>query len=74
MEQAQLLSDAISLLQKLIATPSISREEVHAADVFENELKSYGLDYERKGNNLWCIPPQMEAGKPTLCPRQRRPP
>lgn len=66
MEQAQLLSDAISLLQKLIATPSISREEVHAADVFENELKSYGLDYERKGNNLWCIPPQMEAGKPTL--------
>lgn len=66
MEQAQLLSDAISLLQKLIATPSISREEVHAADVFENELKSYGLDYKRKGNNLWCIPPQMEAGKPTL--------
>lgn len=66
MEQAKLLSDAISLLQKLIATPSISREEVHAADVFENELKSYGLDYERKGNNLWCIPPQMEAGKPTL--------
>ncbi len=66
MEQAQLLSDAISLLQKLIATPSISREEVHAADVFENELKSYGLDYERKGNNIWCIPPQMEAGKPTL--------
>lgn len=66
MEQAQLLSDAISLLQKLIATPSISREEVHAANVFENELKSYGLDYERKGNNLWCIPPQMEAGKPTL--------
>lgn len=66
MEQAQLLSDAISLLQKLIATPSISRDEVHAANVFENELKSYGLDYERKGNNLWCIPPQMEAGKPTL--------
>lgn len=66
MEQAQLLSDAISLLQKLIATPSISREEVHAADIFENELKSYGLDYERKGNNLWCIPPQMEAEKPTL--------
>lgn len=66
MEQAKLLSDAISLLQKLIATPSISREEVHAADVFENELKSYGLDYERKGNNLWCIPPQMKAGKPTL--------
>lgn len=66
MEQAKLLSDAISLLQKLIATPSISREEVHAANVFENELKSYGLDYERKGNNLWCIPPQMEAGKPTL--------
>lgn len=66
MEQAKLLSDAISLLQKLIATPSISRDEVHAANVFENELKSYGLDYERKGNNLWCIPPQMEAGKPTL--------
>lgn len=66
MTQSELLSDAIALLKDLIATPSISREEDAAAQVFENQLKAYGLKYERKGNNIWCISPKWEEGKPTL--------
>ena len=66
MTQSELLSDAIALLKDLIATPSISREEDAAAQVFENQLKTYGLKYERKGNNIWCLSPKWEEGKPTL--------
>lgn len=66
MTQSELLSDAIALLNDLIATPSISREEDAAAQVFENQLKAYELKYERKGNNIWCISPKWEEGKPTL--------
>ena len=66
MTQSELLSDAIALLKDLIATPSISREEDAAAQVFENQLKAYGLKYERKGNNIWCLSPKWEEGKPTL--------
>ncbi len=66
MTQSELLSDAIALLKDLIATPSISREEDTAAQVFENQLKAYGIKYERKGNNIWCISPKWEEGKPTL--------
>ncbi len=66
MTQSELFSDAIALLKDLIATPSISREEDAAAQVFENQLKAYGLKYERKGNNIWCLSPKWEEGKPTL--------
>ena len=66
MKRKELLTDAIALLKELIATPSISREENKAADVFENQLKTYGLTYERKNNNLWCLSPKWEEGKPTL--------
>ncbi|MBQ2168441.1 MAG: M20/M25/M40 family metallo-hydrolase, partial [Prevotella sp.] len=66
MTQSELLSDAIALLKDLIATPSISREEDAAAQVFENQLKAYELKYERKGNNIWCLSPKWEEGKPTL--------
>ena len=66
MKQKELLTDAVTLLKELIATPSISRDEKAAADVFENQLKIYGLTYERKNNNLWCLSPKWEDGKPTL--------
>ncbi len=44
----------ISLLQKFIAIPSLSRDEGAVADFLENWLREEGLAPHRCGNNLWC--------------------
>jgi len=44
----------ISLLQQLIAIPSLSRDEGAAADFLEAWLTEAGLAPHRCGNNLWC--------------------
>ena len=62
----ELFYDAIDMLKEMIAIPSFSREENAVADRLEEILTSYGLNPERLGNNLWCIAPDYEPGKPTL--------
>ena len=42
------------LLQKLIAIPSLSRDESAVADFLEAWLTGEGLAPHRCGNNLWC--------------------
>ena len=42
---------AIELLQRLIATPSVSRDEGAAADIVEAELSSLGFVTHRLHNN-----------------------
>ena len=44
---------AIDLLCRLIATPSLSREEEKTADIIEQFLKDQGCTTFRKGNNVW---------------------
>ena len=44
----------ISLLQQLIAIPSLSRDEGAVADFLEARLTEAGLAPHRCGNNLWC--------------------
>lgn len=44
----------ISLLQQLIAIPSLSRDEGAVADFLESWLTEEGLAPHRCGNNLWC--------------------
>ena len=44
---------AIDLLCRLIATPSLSREEDQTAEIIEAFLKSQGCTVFRKGNNVW---------------------
>ena len=44
----------ISLLQQLIAIPSLSRDEGAVADFLESWLTEQGLAPHRCGNNLWC--------------------
>ena len=44
----------ISLLQQLIAIPSLSRDEGAVADFLEQWLRKEGLEPHRCGNNLWC--------------------
>lgn len=59
-------SDAVALLRKLIATPSISRDESRAADIMEEEIKSLGYDCRREANNVWAQGPWKEGRKTIL--------
>ena len=49
----QKLQTAIDLLCRLIATPSLSREEEKTAGIIEQFLKEQGCTTFRKGNNVW---------------------
>lgn len=59
-------TEATELLKKLIATPSVSRDEKAAADVMEAFIRSYGMDCRREGNNVWVVGHDYDAGRPTL--------
>ena len=66
MTQEQYVSDAVDLLKKLIATPSVSRNEKEAADIMEQTIRSYGFEPQREANNLWIIDPHYDESRPTL--------
>ena len=66
MTQEQYVSDAVQLLKKLIATPSVSRNEKEAADIMEQTIRSYGFEPQREANNLWIIDPHYDESRPTL--------
>ena len=51
---------------RLIATPSVSREEGLAADIMEAELSKWGFTPRRKGNNVWAVATEYDAAKPTI--------
>lgn len=57
---------AISLLQRMIATPSPSREEGGVADIIEAELRALGFSPKRKGNNIWAEAWAHDVEKPTI--------
>ena len=66
MTPEQYVSDAVQLLKKLIATPSVSRNEKDAADIMEQTIRSYGFEPQREANNLWIIDPHYDESRPTL--------
>ena len=66
MTQEQYVSDAVQLLKKLIATPSVSRNEKDAADIMEQTIRSYDFEPQREANNLWIIDPHYDESRPTL--------
>lgn len=66
MTQEQYVSDAVQLLKKLIATPSVSRNEKDAADIMEQTIRSYGFEPQREAHNLWIIDPHYDESRPTL--------
>lgn len=66
MTQEQYVSDAVQLLKKQIATPSVSRNEKDAADIMEQTIRSYGFEPQREANNLWIIDPHYDESRPTL--------
>lgn len=63
---SRLYSEAVSLLQKLIKTPSFSGDESAAADIVQQYLSSYGIKVKRNGNNVWCFNKFFDPAKPTI--------
>lgn len=61
-----LKAEALSLLKKLIATPSFSREEEHTASIISNFLQSKKVDFSRKGNNVWATNRRFDPKLPSI--------
>lgn len=57
---------AIALLQQLIATPSMSKDEGKAADLLQHFLSSKDIAVFRSGNNVWSTSKHFDAGKPSI--------
>ncbi|MBB3187716.1 M20 family metallo-hydrolase [Microbacter margulisiae] len=57
---------AIDLLSKMIAIPSISREEKAVADFLEKWIEEHGYVANRSGDNVWMLSPGFDASKPTI--------
>ena len=57
---------AIDLLKRLIATPSVSRDEAAAADLMQAEFERWGFVPKRKGDNVWAEAWPYDEAKPTI--------
>lgn len=66
MEQNDYVSEATTLLKKLVSVPSISRSEKEAADCLQTFMESRGLHPQRQKNNLWLIDPDFSSEKETI--------
>ena len=61
-----LTSEAVGLLKSLISIPSLSRDEERAADCLQQYIELQGMETGRLGNNVWCLSPGFDLGRPTL--------
>ena len=61
-----LTSEAVGLLKSLISIPSVSRDEERAADCLQQYIELQGMETGRLGNNVWCLSPGFDLGRPTL--------
>ena len=58
--------EAAALLERLIATPSVSRDEKAAADLLQAQMERWGLRTRREANNVWTTAADWREGRPTL--------
>lgn len=62
-----LTQEAIGLLDRLIATPSVSRDEAATADILEEFLTTHVKgEVKRVYNNVYVCPPHWDDSRPTL--------
>lgn len=66
MIEDELFYDAVALLERLVASPSVSRSEADAASAVEEALRSAGFTPERRYNNVWAVAPGFDPALPTL--------
>lgn len=57
---------SISLLQRLIAIPSFSKEEGKTADLLAEFLGQHGIPYQRNQHNVWAYNLHFDTNKPTI--------
>ncbi|UOQ80387.1 M20 family metallo-hydrolase [Hymenobacter sp. 5414T-23] len=62
----RLTEDAIELLQELIQTPSLSREEDQTAKLIFRFLTFHGAHPRQDKNNVWAVSKNFDAAKPTI--------
>jgi len=63
---SELKIEAISLLKKLIVTPSFSKEEDKTCLIIESALTRKGISVNKKLNNVWCTNKYFNPLKPTI--------
>lgn len=66
MKLSELQQQAIKYLQKLIATPSFSKEEDKTAAILESWLTENNIPFSRYLNNVYAINKHFDPDKPTL--------
>ncbi len=64
--QTTLTTDALHLLERLIATPSFSREEGPTAALIERFLGEKQIPFERLKHNVWAKNRYFDPAKPTI--------
>lgn len=62
----QLIENAIDLLKKMIATPSISKEEEGTAKLIEEYFALQNIPFIKIGNNIIAKNKHYAVGKPTI--------
>lgn len=66
MDSGDLYDRSLSLLCALIETPSMSKEEDKTAAIIAAHFDMQGIEYSRKGNNLWARNKHYDPRKPTV--------
>ncbi len=62
----EMAAKAVSLLERLIAAPSVSRDEGLTADILQGWLQEQGINAGRIHNNVWAVCDEYDPAKPTL--------
>ena len=58
--------EAVGLLRRLVATPSVSRDEARTGDLLHAFLAERGAAPERLHNNVWARSAGFDPARPTL--------
>lgn len=64
--QTLITNDSIDLLKKLIACPSLSREEQNTACIIEEFFRERNMPFSRKMNNIWARNKRFNKNLPTI--------
>ena len=62
----ELTENAVKLLKKLIATPSMSRDEYNVSLIIEGFFNEHHIVVNRFKNNIWATNKHFDPAKPSI--------